>query len=141
MDLSDLSVRVRTCQSQIRRREPHPQVCPACYSRKEKGLCMGPHWAQRHQVTIPPKWDHNTDERGRRHEGPYGRRTCSLYETSLRHSGSIIRGRHAIGGSRIEDRVARSVIRAVSIDEIMNDATLIRSDISRFSRGRSRIDS
>jgi hypothetical protein len=36
---------------------------------------------------------------------------------------------------KIEDRVARSVIRAVSIDEIMNDVTLIRSDISRFSRG------
>ena len=36
---------------------------------------------------------------------------------------------------KIEDRVARSVIRVVSIDEIMNDVTLIRSDLSRFSRG------
>ena len=29
----------------------------------------------------------------------------------------------------------RTVIRVVSIDEIMNDVTLIRSDLSRFSRG------
>jgi hypothetical protein len=45
--------------------------------------------------------------------------------------GSRARGRHAIGRSKTESRG----VSEVSIDEIMNDVTPIRSDLSRFSRG------
>jgi hypothetical protein len=52
---------------------------------------MGPfHWEELPRVAIPPNQVHSTGERGQRHEGLRGRRTCNLCEVSLHRSCLII---------------------------------------------------